>query len=85
MKKFAYLDKAGILHVVKDKETAEKYCAGGKVVETEVEAKGGYPMAMYRGHLEEIIVYDEETMKVDARSLKIEAIPELAELYKACR
>lgn len=85
MKNFAYLDKAGILHVVEGKETAEKYSMNGKVIETEITAKGGYPTAMYRDHMEEIIVYDEETMKVEARGMKIEVIPELAELYAACK
>lgn len=36
MKKFAYVTEKGIMHVVKERKTAEQYSANGKVVETEI-------------------------------------------------
>lgn len=81
MKKFAYIDKAGIMHITKDMQTAISYAQKGTtVIETEVEASGGYPVV--KG--EEIIVYSPEVMKIDAQGGKIKVIPELAELYKKC-
>lgn len=85
MKKYAYLDKAGIMHIVEERATAAKYSANGKVVETDLPANGGYPMGMFRGRIHEIIVYDEETMKIEARGVKIPVIPELAALYEECK
>lgn len=84
MKKFMYIDKTGILHIVSSKEGAEKNSANGKVIETEYPAEGGYPVAEVNGIKEEVIVYDEEHMKVSARGKYIDVIPELAELYRQC-
>lgn len=81
MKKFAYIDKAGIMHITKDMETALKYAQkGSTVVPTEVLAKGGYPLV----EGEEIIVYAPDEMRKDAHGAKIPVVPELAELYKQC-
>lgn len=40
---YAYLDKTGILHLHKDKETAERDAAS-KVVETDLGEQHGYPV-----------------------------------------
>ena len=81
MKKFAYIDKAGIMHITKDMQTAISYAQKGTtVIETEIEAKGGYPVV----GKEEIIVYGPEKMKLDAQGARIPVIPVLAELYKQC-
>lgn len=81
MKKFAYIDKCGIMHVVKEEKTAKQYSGNKKVVETDIEAENGYPVVNGK----QVIVYDEETMKYDAKGKKIEPVAELAELYKKCR
>lgn len=82
MKKFAYIDRSGIMHVVSKIDTAREYKAvGTHVVETEIEAAHGYPVADGK----QVIVYDEDCMKYDAKGKKIEPIPELAELYRKCR
>ena len=44
MKKFAYLDKAYILHITKHEATAKSHSVNGKVVTTNFPAKGGYPI-----------------------------------------
>ena len=44
MKKFAYLDYAGILHITKYEKTAKSHAKNGKYVATAVHAKGGYPV-----------------------------------------
>ena len=36
MKKFAYLDKVGIMHIVEKMETAVEFCKKCKVVATEI-------------------------------------------------
>ena len=81
MKKFAYVDRNGIMHAVKERKTAEQYSANGKVVETEIEAAHSYPVV----NKKQVIVYDEDAMKHDAKGKLIETIPELADLYKQCR
>ena len=81
MKKFAYIDKGGIMHVVKEEKTAKEYSANGKFVETEIDAANGYPVV----HGKAVIVYSEEHMKHTAKGKQIEIIPELAELYRKCR
>ena len=78
--KYAYLTKAGILHVVSSIEGAKENSASGKIVETEIEAHGGYPV--HNG--EEIIAYSAEEMKIDAKGDCIDPIPEIAALYKEC-
>lgn len=81
MKKFAYIDKKEIMHVVEKKETAKEYSKNGKVVETEIPAKNGFPLDE---NGEGVIVYSPYVMKLDAHGSKIEPIPTLAELYKEC-
>ena len=41
-KGYAYYDKGGVMHVVSNKEDAEKYSADGNYVETDAEHSGGY-------------------------------------------
>ena len=82
--KYAYLDKAGILHITEKEETAKKFSKTGKVVATEVEADHGYPLA----DGEEIIVYSPTEMKWEAKGPAIEEAeakyPALAALYRQC-
>ena len=80
-RKFAYLDKGGILHVSGSYDTAKNYSANGVVVETTVKAEHGYPVV----DREQIIVYNEKTMKITADGDKLEPIPVLAMLYSQCR
>lgn len=44
MKKFAYLDYAGILHITKYEATAKSHSKNGKYVATYVKALHGYPV-----------------------------------------
>ena len=81
-RKFAYLAEGGILHITKNIDTATKYAEKGTtVVPTEFPAEHGYPVV----HGEQIIVYDEETMKITADGSTLRPIPALAELYSQCR
>lgn len=83
MKKFAYIDKSGILHITAEKSDAVKYSANKKTVETEILSNGGYPIADGK----EIIVYGEDEMKFDAGNktlLDASKYPYLKQLYKAC-
>lgn len=81
MKKFAYIDRDGIMHVVKEEKTAKQYSGNKKVIETDIEAENGYPVVNGKA----VIVYSEECMKHTAKGKQIKVIPELAELYKKCR
>lgn len=81
MKKYVYIDKAGIMHIVEKKEVAEEFKQRGKVVETEIKTKNGFPIDETG---EGVIVYGEDKMKYEAKGADIEPIPVLAELYKKC-
>lgn len=81
MKKYAYIDKAGIMHVVEKKEVAEEFKQKGKVVETEIKAKNGFPIDKTG---EGVIVYGADKMKYEAKGADITPIPAFAELYKKC-
>lgn len=81
MKKFAYIGKGGIMHIVKEYDTAKKHKEIGKVVGTEIKAEGGYPL---NAEGEGVIVYSPEVMKITADGENIKPIAELAELYKKC-
>lgn len=79
MKKFAYLDKVGIMHIVEKMETAVEFCKKGKVVATEIKSAHGFPLDKEgRG----VIVYGPEEMKLEADEKNITPIPEFAALYK---
>lgn len=73
MKKFAYLDYAGILHITKYEATAKSHAKNGKYVETTVEAHGGYPVNE-KGNA--YVLYSETEEKHD-----YEIPAELSELY----
>lgn len=79
--KYAYLDKAQVLHVVESRETAEQFSNFGRIIETDIDAKFGYPT---NKDGKGVIVYSPEHMKLDAKGKDIEPITELAELYKKC-
>ena len=86
MKKYAYLDKGGILHVSASKKTAQEYSANHQVVETEHPADHGYPV--HNG--EEVIMYAEDEAYIhgnvgDGKRLNLEKAPELVALYRACK
>lgn len=81
-RKFAYLAEGGILHITKNIDDATEFAdEGTTVVPTEFPAEHGYPVV----NGEQIIVYDEETMKITADGATLKPIPALAELYKQCR
>lgn len=44
MKKFAYIDFGGVLHITKHEATAKSHAKGGKYIETYVRAQHGYPV-----------------------------------------
>ena len=82
MTKYAYVDKGGILHVVKNREDAETYKnEKSKIVEVEMETYQGYPTHEGKG----VWVYSPTEMKWSNKSAPMEEpIPELAELYNEC-
>ena len=83
---YAYIDKAGILHVVAERKTAEEYAAG-KVVETNLPFSGGYPLHGSK----DVTMYSEDLAYLggNARSgrkvVPEEDIPEILALYKSCK
>ena len=63
---YAYFDKGGTLHVVKDAETAKQYSANGQYTKTDIENKSGYPVAPNsKGEKQEAIVYDKGNGQYD--------------------
>ena len=81
---FAYVDKAGILHVVAQRETAEEYAAKA-VVETDLGYHGGFPLCGGQ----EVVMYSLKEAYANGnmrngRKLKVEDIPQLVELYRSC-
>ena len=71
--KFAYLDSANILHITKWEDTAQRCAKNKKYIETDVAAKGGYPVDE-KGN--PYVIYDERHEKH-----KWEIPAELSELY----
>ena len=60
MKKFAYIDFGGVLHITKYENTAKTHAKNGKYVETYVRAEHGYPVDE-KGN--PYIVYEDGTEK----------------------
>lgn len=60
MKKYAYIDNGGTLHITKYEEYAKRCSANGKYAETNIEAKGGFPYNEYIGY---IVYYGGEEVK----------------------
>ena len=81
MKKYAYVDKIGVMHIVDTREVAEDFKQRGKVVETEIKAKNGFPIDETG---EGVIVYGEDKMKYEAKGADIVPIPAFAVLYRKC-
>ena len=83
MKKgYAYIDKSGVLHVVKDIQTAIDYAMKGtKVIETEIEYEMGYPLSGG----EQVIAYSDVKMKHSADGDDIVPVSAVSELYNLCR
>ena len=79
-KNYAYLTKAGILHVVDNPNTAVEAIGKGKIVLTDIPCKYGYPVIEGK----QVIVYGPCEMKHEAKGENIPDIPSLAELYKKC-
>ena len=77
---YAYIDKGGIMHVVENIKTAEKYKAKGSIIETNIEASHGFPVVGEN----QIIVYAPDKMKIHATDEDIIVVPKLAEIYKIC-
>jgi len=81
-KGYAYIDKGGILHIVKEMQTAISYAMKGtKVLQTEYPHEKGYPIA----DGEQVIVYSDTCMKHSGDGPELPVIPALAELYNMCR
>lgn len=83
MKNFMFIGKNdGILRITKNEGTAKDKARNGKYVETDLEyMDGGYPVWIFKGKPDGVIVYSETEMKRDAEGRDIEIIPELAKLY----
>lgn len=91
MKRFAYLDKGGVLHMVKNQADAVKYAANGKVetVDMEVSANG-YPIVNIGGEEKDLVCYSDCRMYYDGNEkngvlvdpLKYEGLKKLIERLK---
>lgn len=57
MRKYAYIDKGGILHIVEKQIDARKYSKDDRYVITEIESKHGYPVVKKGKTTTEIVVY----------------------------
>lgn len=78
MKKFAYLDYAGILHITRNEEIAKSHAKNGKYIATEIPAEGGYPINRQNGSA--YILYSEKEEKHG-----YDIPEELAKLYTSLR
>lgn len=85
---YAYLTKAGIMHIA-EKSSAENSKEQGVIVPTDVPNSGGYPTVIHKGKEEQIIVYSEDEMNIEAKGQPIEdakvLYPHLSELYRKCK
>lgn len=83
MIKFAYLDRAGILHISDSEKKAKESSEKGRVVPTEYPADDGFPLV----DGEAIIVYSETVMKKNFKSpfLDVSMYPQLVDLYRRCK
>ena len=87
---YAYLDKGGILHIV-DKDPDAQYARNGKIVETTVTCRGGYPVITYDDERTELVVYSLDKAVVsngsektaDGTEVDLKLYPEIYELYKS--
>ena len=87
---YAYLDKGGILHIV-DKDPDAQYARNGKIVETTVACRGGYPVITYGDERTELVVYSLDKAVVpngsektiDGTEVDLKLYPEIYELYKS--
>lgn len=83
-KGYAFIDKGGVLHVVESTQDAERNSTNGKVIETDIESKHGYPTVNGK----QIVIYSVNECYEDANrdggvKLDTERVyPALAELYK---
>lgn len=78
---YFYLTDAGIMKAVENPNTAmEAKGENSNIILADIECEYGYPVV----NGEQIIVYSPTLMKLEATGGEIDAIPELAELYKKC-
>ena len=88
MKKYAYIDRQGIMRIVSKEETAKQYSRNGKVITTELPDKNGTP-ALYNKVLkstEEVWVFGIgkaywEPREKAGEEIKLKDYPELMQLY----
>lgn len=91
---YAYITPAGLLKITdEDIAAAKKYSKNGKVVETTIECKGGYPVITYDNKRQTVAVYGLEFAVIDngknkktveGTQIDLKLYPEIYELYKAC-
>ena len=91
---YAYITPANILKITdEDIAAAKKYSKNGKVVETTVECKGGYPVITYDNKRITVAVYGLDNAVVnngknvktkDGDKIDLKLYPEIYNLYKAC-
>jgi hypothetical protein len=81
---YAYLSKSGTLHIVDSRAYAEEFSENGKIVETNVDHRGGYMIGPAGQNLiaEDGVVHVDDA-KAPARSLT--DYPELKYLYDAVK
>ena len=82
--KYAYLDRGNILHVSASKSIAAQYSKNSRVIETELPAKNGFPVAGGQ----KVFMYSPGEMYIggndrSGKQAAPEDVPELAKLYKS--
>lgn len=87
MRKYAYIDKGGILHVVERQIEAKKYSKDGRYVITEIATKHGYPLVKKGRNETEIVVYSLEEAyingnRTDGTKVDLYNYPVIKEIYE---
>ena len=87
MRKYAYIDKGGVLHIVEKQIDARKYSKDDRYIITEVESKHGYPVVKKGRNTTEIVVYSLEEAyingnRTDGTKVELDNYPIVKEIYE---
>ena len=87
MRKYAYIDKGGVLHITEKQINARKYSKNDRYVITEIESKHGYPVVKKGKNTTEIVVYSLEEAyingnRTDGVKVDLYNYPVIKEIYE---
>lgn len=86
MRKYAYIDNGGVLHIVEKQIDARKYSKDDRYAITEMESNHGYPVVKKGRTTTEIVVYSLEEAyingnRTDGTKVEIDNYPDVKDLY----